>query len=71
MLLLLTDGFTEAMNEARETFGPERIERAVASEDFGGLSAGQILQRLTDEVQAFAGTAAQHDDMTLVVIKVL
>jgi serine phosphatase RsbU (regulator of sigma subunit) len=71
MLFLLTDGFTEAMNEAHDTFGPERVEAAVAADPILDLSAAEILKRLTEEVQVFAGTAAQHDDMTLVVIKVL
>jgi sigma-B regulation protein RsbU (phosphoserine phosphatase) len=71
ILFLLTDGFTEAMNDARDSFGPERVERTAAAHDLAGLSAADILQRITAEVQAFAGTAAQHDDMTLVVIKVL
>jgi serine phosphatase RsbU (regulator of sigma subunit) len=71
ILFLLTDGFTEAMNEARESFGPERVEQAAAEDDIAALSAAEILTRITSRAQAFAGTAAQHDDMTLVVIKVL
>lgn len=67
----LTDGFTEAMNEAREAFGPERVEQAAAADDMTLLSAAEILTRLTTLAQAFAGNAAQHDDMTLVVIEVL
>lgn len=71
ILFLLTDGFTEAMNEARESFGTERVERTVTGEGIASLSAADIVKRLTDDVQLFAGTTPQHDDMTLVVIKVL
>jgi serine phosphatase RsbU (regulator of sigma subunit) len=71
ILFLLTDGFTEAMNDVRDTFGTERVELVVASDDITTLSADAILKRLTEEVQAFAGATPQHDDMTLVVIKVL
>lgn len=71
ILFLLTDGFTEAMNEARESFGSERIEQAAAAGDLAAMSAAEILTHFTAQAQAFAGTAPQHDDMTLVVIKVL
>jgi serine phosphatase RsbU (regulator of sigma subunit) len=71
ILFLLTDGFTEAMNEARETYGPERIESIARADDISTLSASAILARVSSDVQSFAGTASQHDDMTLVVVKVL
>ncbi len=71
ILFLLTDGLTEAMNEVRESFGPERVEQAAAADELASLSAGEILTHLTTQAQTFAGAAPQHDDMTLVVIKVL
>lgn len=71
ILFLLTDGFTEAMNEAHETYGPERIESIARADDMSTLCASAILGRVSGDVQTFAGTASQHDDMTLVVVKVL
>jgi serine phosphatase RsbU (regulator of sigma subunit) len=59
------------MNEARETYGPERIESIARADDMSTLSASAILARVSGDVQSFAGTASQHDDMTLVVVKVL
>jgi serine phosphatase RsbU (regulator of sigma subunit) len=71
LLLLLTDGLTEAMNTARETFGNERIEKLIAGLSIENLSAQQIVDAVTREIQGFAGSAPQHDDMTMVVVKVL
>lgn len=69
-LLFLTDGFTEAMNASREQFGTERIERAVQQLD-STLSSQQILNRIKSDVALHVGGATQHDDMTMVVVKVL
>ncbi len=70
MLLLFTDGFTEAMNSTREQFGVERIEQIVQRVE-AGRSSHEVLNDITREVQRFAGDTAQHDDMTMVVIRVL
>jgi sigma-B regulation protein RsbU (phosphoserine phosphatase) len=69
-LLLLTDGFSEAMNGVQEQFGAERIERAVQKLD-ATLSAEQILERIKSDVELHVGAATQHDDMTMVVVKIL
>jgi serine phosphatase RsbU (regulator of sigma subunit) len=71
MLFLLTDGFTEAMNAGREVFGSERIEEVLRAPDVAGLPARAIIDRLTAAIRAHAGDAPQHDDMTMVVVKVL
>jgi sigma-B regulation protein RsbU (phosphoserine phosphatase) len=69
-LLLLTDGFTEAMNASREQFGAERIERIVERLD-SSLSSQQMLERIKADVELHVGNATQHDDMTMVVVRVL
>ncbi len=69
-ILLFTDGFNEAMNSAREQFGIERIERLVQRFDPGRTSQ-ELLNDITREVSRFAGDTPQHDDMTMVVIRVL
>ncbi len=70
MLFLLTDGFTEAMNAGLESYGMERVEQSAGAADLAHLPAPEIITRLTEDVRQFAGDAPQHDDMTLVVIKV-
>ncbi len=69
-ILFLTDGFTEAMNASREQFGSERIE-SIVRQIARSASAQDLLRRIKSEVELHVGNAIQHDDMTLVVVKVL
>jgi serine phosphatase RsbU (regulator of sigma subunit) len=71
VLFLLTDGFTEAMNEQQELFGNDRLEQVVRELHTDQLSAQQMLERITHEVRLHVASAPQHDDMTMVVVKVL
>ncbi len=70
VFVLYTDGFTEAMDSAENEFGEARLGELLrtASND---LSASQILDLIYDEVQRFSGRGPQHDDMTLIVVRVL
>ncbi len=69
IVCLLTDGFTEAMNDARDPFGQERVEAVFRRPDLAVLTAAEIVQVLSGEVRRHVGEAPQHDDMTMVVIK--
>ncbi len=71
ILFLLTDGFTEAMNAKQEVFGTERIEHTLAAPHLPSLSAEKLIGHLTESVHRHSGIAPQHDDMTMVVVKVL
>jgi serine phosphatase RsbU (regulator of sigma subunit) len=70
-LLLLTDGFTDAMNGREEMFGTDRLERVLKDPRLDGLSAQQMMDFIAGEVRAHVGNAPQHDDMTMVVVKVI
>jgi sigma-B regulation protein RsbU (phosphoserine phosphatase) len=67
-MVFYTDGFTEAMNAGGEEFGEERLMAAV--ERHSGKTAVRIIQDVCAEVTAFTGDTPQHDDMTMVVVKV-
>ncbi|HKY32079.1 MAG TPA: SpoIIE family protein phosphatase [Candidatus Polarisedimenticolia bacterium] len=69
LLVAFTDGISEAMNEEEEEWGDERLIEAMASRR--GLGAGDLVQALLGEADRFAGAAPQHDDMTLVAMRVL
>ncbi len=69
-LFLLTDGFTDAMNSQQEMFGTERIERLLKESVLDGIPAEKIMEFITNEVRTHVGNAPQHDDMTMVVVKV-
>jgi sigma-B regulation protein RsbU (phosphoserine phosphatase) len=67
LMVVYSDGISEAMNPANEQFGEGRIAEAV--ERSRGASAAGIIESIVAAVRAHAGTAPQMDDMTLVVIK--
>jgi serine phosphatase RsbU (regulator of sigma subunit) len=69
LLLFFTDGVTEAMNDRSELFGDDRL-RGILEEN-AGLSMEELREKMVDEVFNFAGGAVQHDDMTMVLVKVL
>ena len=62
-----TDGISEAMNSNEEEWGEERLIPAVAAH--AGRSAADMIPRLMAEADLFVNGAPQHDDMTLVVVK--
>jgi sigma-B regulation protein RsbU (phosphoserine phosphatase) len=70
VLILLTDGLTEAMNLSKELYSGERLAEFVSRLAVGNLSAEQIVEAINNDIRAFVGTAPQHDDMTMVVVKV-
>jgi sigma-B regulation protein RsbU (phosphoserine phosphatase) len=68
LIVLFTDGVSESMNAQDEEWGEERlIELAKRCH---GLSAMEAMKRILAAAQGFAGGASQHDDMTLVVLRV-
>ena len=61
-LVLYTDGVTEAMNDAKEEFGVERLQAIFAGGPPGDSRATS--QAVFDAVHEFAGDTAQSDDVT-------
>ena len=69
LLVLYTDGVSEAMNPQDEEWGEARMLEAL--ERCYGLGAQQTLEYTMAAADEFASGAPQHDDMTLVVLRVL
>lgn len=65
LILLYSDGITEAMNLEADQFSEERLVAALSEPG----DAVTICARIVDAVNAFAAGAPQHDDMTLVVVR--
>ncbi len=65
---LFTDGISEAMNAQDDCFGEARL--ATLLEDHADLPADELRERVLRDVEAFAGGAPQHDDMTMIILKV-
>ena len=68
VIVLFTDGITEAMNPESDLFGETRLSRIV--EEHGHLESGELRERIMREIEAFVGSADQHDDMTMILLKV-
>ena len=68
LMALFTDGITEAMNVDDEQFGEERLARLLEQHRDAGLDA--LGRQVLDSVGGFVGSAAQHDDMTIVLLRI-
>jgi sigma-B regulation protein RsbU (phosphoserine phosphatase) len=68
VLLLYTDGLTEALNHQMEQFGHERLAEFVRTS--ADLTASGMLQIVRDGIQAHRGAVRLSDDLTLVALKV-
>ena len=68
VLLAYTDGISEAMNPAEEEWGEEAMI-LTAQQSCDG-TADDIVKAIFAAADVFAGGASQHDDMTVLVMKV-
>ncbi len=68
ILVVYTDGVTEAVNAAGVEFGEERL-RSILFECLR-LSARQSAEKIIARVLDWQGQAGQHDDITLIVVKI-
>ena len=64
-----TDGFTEAMNKFKLEFTEQRLTETISQNI--ELTANELLEKTIADVKTFTGKTLQHDDMTMVVVKVL
>ena len=67
LLLLYTDGATEAMNPQNDLFGVERIVEAVCQRLHS--TAEEVCDHLLATLAAYCGNAPQSDDITLLVLR--
>jgi serine phosphatase RsbU (regulator of sigma subunit) len=68
LVVLYTDGITEAMNVDGDLFGDAALGRILGSG--ARHDAAAVRERVVREVNRFVGGAEPHDDMTMVVIKI-
>lgn len=67
VIVTFTDGVSEAMNVEGDEFGEERLIAAVRPAP--NVASAELITRITAAADSFAGSAPQHDDMTLVVVR--
>jgi len=68
LLLLYTDGLTEACDKQGQFFGLDKLEELLKRHS--NLSSEALVGLLMDKVHEFSGSMPQFDDITLVAIKV-
>ncbi len=68
VLVFYTDGLTEARNPFGEEFGEDQL--AAILSQIKDESASEIVARIGSELKTFVGEAKQHDDISILVVKV-
>ncbi len=68
LLILYTDGMSEAENPREEEWGEDAL--IAAARACNGLPPKEMISRIMNAADAFANGAPQHDDMTLVIARV-
>ena len=68
MFIGFTDGISEAMDSTDSEFGEDRLIETLRH--CQSRSAAETITCILDQVDAFTAGAPQHDDMTLVVVRV-
>ena len=68
VLVFYTDGFSEAMDSQANEFGEARLVDLIKATRH--LPVKEMLEEIENGVNKFVGGAPQHDDMTMVAIKV-
>jgi sigma-B regulation protein RsbU (phosphoserine phosphatase) len=67
LLLMFTDGITEAVNDQEEMFEEERLLALLQNNS--SLPTQQLSDKIVGDVLQFCGNAPQADDITLVLMK--
>jgi sigma-B regulation protein RsbU (phosphoserine phosphatase) len=68
LFLFFTDGLSEAMNSRSELYGESRLRKLL--ELHHDLPLETLMERIVDEIVTFAEGVGQHDDMTMVLLRV-
>jgi sigma-B regulation protein RsbU (phosphoserine phosphatase) len=66
LLVLYTDGVTEARNASDEEYGTERLSALVAAH--AGDAPEAVVRACVEDLAAFRGRAPRADDVTVMVI---
>ncbi|HEX9654099.1 MAG TPA: PP2C family protein-serine/threonine phosphatase, partial [bacterium] len=69
VVLVYTDGVTEAFNKKGEMFEESRLREAVVASS--SKKSAQIIEQIKDAILNFTAGAQQSDDMAMIAVKVL
>jgi sigma-B regulation protein RsbU (phosphoserine phosphatase) len=68
MVILYTDGVSEAWDKEKNEFGIHRLREKVI--EYAALRVDEIVKKIVADIDNFSEGTQQHDDMTLVILKV-
>jgi sigma-B regulation protein RsbU (phosphoserine phosphatase) len=68
LFVFYTDGFSEAMNREQEQYSEERLYDTIKKT--ANEAAQNIIHAIYLDVKSFTNDYLQHDDMTMVVVKI-
>lgn len=69
LLCMVTDGVTEAMNQAQDLYGGERLLQVLKAAQQHDLDAVRVLALVRDDVAHFVAGADPADDLTLLMLR--
>ena len=69
-LVIFTDGVSEAMNAGDEEWGEDCLNETARACAESSLPAAETVKRILSAADTFVNGAKQHDDMTIVVLRV-
>lgn len=67
ILILFTDGVVESISKTNKLYGDQRLQNLVKRNFL--LSSKELLKKLEEDLEKFGEKSAQHDDLTMIVIK--
>ena len=67
LLVIFSDGISDAMNQKKETFGLERVKKLALK--YAHLPVKEMGEKLLKEIKQYARLSKSGDDQTLVIIK--
>lgn len=68
LIVFYTDGVSETMNDTFDCYGEPRLAKVL--EQYSHLPFEQLRSFLFADLRAFSGDTDQHDDMTMILLKV-
>ena len=68
IIVTYTDGLVEALNDRGQQYGKESLEKIIKANN--SSSGKDIANLIKADVKNFIGQADQHDDQSLLVIKI-
>jgi len=68
LIVAVTDGITEAIDGVDEEFGDDRLASAIRAS--ARCEVGDIAQQIMTAVDRFSARTSQHDDMTVVAVRI-